>query len=71
MSNDLIHEAVPPLRWDHQELPFQPRPGRPGRPPIVRDGTVVMDVEFETIMQEMEEPGYYRLYPVDQEGDEA
>jgi hypothetical protein len=84
MSSDLAHEAVPPLAWDHQGLPFQPPPetiawkvreytGKPGRPGIVWDGTGPMHVELETTMQDfrkMVEPGSYRLYPVDQAGNE-
>ena len=85
MSTDLLHEATPPLAWDHNEQPFVPPSeavawrvrrynGGPGRPPGVWTSAGLLHVGLDTdiahLRRMVREPGSYRLYPVDKEGQE-
>lgn len=85
MSTDLLHEAIPPLAWDHNEQPFVPPAeavawrvrrytGEPGRPPGVWTSSgllhVGLDSDIGQLRRMVKVPGSYRLYPVDKAGQE-
>jgi hypothetical protein len=83
---DLVHETTPPLAWDHEQMPFQPPPeaiawkvrrytGKPGRPPAVYGDHGIVHLGMEAKVDDLRravrnEPGSYRLYPVDVQGNE-
>lgn len=83
---DLLHETTPPLAWNQEGLLFQPPPqtvawkirrytGNRGRPPIVWDGQGPAHLSLEASMDDLRAkvanvPGSYRLFPVDDLGQE-
>ena len=83
---DLVHETTAPLAWDHEQMPFQLPPeavawkvrvftGKPGRPPAVYGEQGVLHLALDATVEDLrqavkDDPGSYRLYPVDMNGNE-
>lgn len=84
--SDLLHEATPPLAWNDDEEPFIPPQdaiawrvrrytGKPGRPPAVWTPKGVLHIGLDSTLDTLRtavknQPGSYRLYPVDKHGRE-